>query len=90
MSGDINPLDVILPGMAGGSRATTRGAQKGAEELGLVPQIPQIPDIKPPTVTQARQRSLDEFDRLRRRRGVLANIFGGQAGTGAGVKQLLG
>lgn len=58
-----------------------RGAYEDAYSA-IVPEMPQIPDaIAPPTINTARQRR-DEFDRLRRRRGVLANIF---AGTGSGI-----
>jgi hypothetical protein len=41
------------------------------------PKLPELPDIpSPPTIDQAQQ-NRDQQDRLRRRRGVLANIFGG-------------
>lgn len=58
-----------------------RGAYEDAYSA-IVPEmvIPESPGV--PTVNTARQRR-DEFDRLRRRRGVLANIFAG-AGSGIG------
>lgn len=58
------------------------------------PKMPEVPEIPAaPTVDQAQQ-NRDQQDRLRRRRGVLANIFGGgqssAASSGAGTKSLLG
>lgn len=38
-------------------------------------KTPQIP--KPPTIDEA-ERNREEFDRLRRRRGVLSNLFSNQ------------
>lgn len=94
MSGDIDPLDVVLPTVSVGSKGAARAAEGVAQEVGLAPEMPEMPDLgslTPPTVNTARQRA-DEFERLRRRRGVLANIFGGSAPgvMGGGTRQLLG
>jgi hypothetical protein len=55
------------------------------------PKLPKIPELpKTPTIDDA-QKNRDQQDRLRRRRGVLANIFGGQsASPSSGAKQTLG
>ena len=94
MSGDIDPLDVVLPTVSVGSKGAARAAEDVAQEVGLAPEMPEMPDLgslTPPTVNTARKRA-DEFERLRRRRGVLANIFGGSAPgvMGGGTRQLLG
>lgn len=97
MSGDIDPLDVVLPTVSVGSKGAARAAEGVAQEVGLAPKMPEMPEmpdlgsLTPPTVNTARKRA-DEFDRLRRRRGVLANIFGGSAPgvMGGGTRQLLG
>lgn len=45
------------------------------------PKMPEIPETPAaPTVDEA-QRNRSQQDRLRRRRGVLANIYGGGAAT---------
>lgn len=45
------------------------------------PKMPQIPETPAaPTIDDA-QRNRSQQDRLRRRRGVLANIYGGGAST---------
>lgn len=68
----------------------TRPIKSIGKRLGLVPpKTPELP--KPPTIDEARQNQ-DEFDRLRRRRGVLSNIFTSGSGGSAtvGTKSLLG
>lgn len=91
---DLNPADILLPTMSAGSKAGARAVEGAAQEVGLAPEMPEMPDLgslTPPTVNTARKRA-DEFERLRRRRGVLANIFGGSAPgvMGGGTRQLLG
>jgi len=90
---DIDPTDILLPTMSAGSKGAGRAVEGAAQEIGLTPEIPEMPDLSgltPPTVNTARRRQ-DEFDRLRRRRGVLSNIFGGQSpGVMGGTRQLLG
>lgn len=52
------------------------------------PDLPKIPDLpQTPTIDEAAQ-SRAVSDRLRRRRGVLANIF--TQGTGGGAQRLGG
>lgn len=49
----------------------------------LTPDMPELPDApRAPTIDDAAQ-NRDMQDRIRRRRGVLANIFAGNA-TGSG------
>jgi hypothetical protein len=76
-----------------------RNASVGSKFLGMPNPVadalygkekPEIPDIKVPTIDTAAQQTA-EGDRLRRRRGVLANIFGGMSGGTPTVgKQTLG
>lgn len=56
----------------------------------MSPQMPE-PPRRPPNIDDATVRQ-QEADRLARRRGVLANIFGGYSGLQptVAVKQLLG
>ncbi len=55
-------------------------------------QQPAAPPPAEPNIDEA-MKNRDELDRVRRRRGVLANIFGGATSSGApsvAVKRLLG
>lgn len=57
---------------------------KGYDKM-MNPKLPAMPDIPaPPTIDDA-QKNRDQQDRLRRRRGVLANIFGGGSQTLGGT-----
>jgi hypothetical protein len=61
-----------------------------SDALGITkPDIPKVPGV--PTIDQAKQYQ-QETDRIRRRRGVFANIFGGSSGSAAsvGTRALLG
>lgn len=53
------------------------------------PKVPDVPGA--PTIDDA-TKNRQEQDRLRRRRGVLANLYGGASSqsSGAGTKTLLG
>lgn len=53
------------------------------------PKLPQIDMPKVPTIDEA-QRERSGADRLRRRRGVLANIFTRTGGSGGAGSQTLG
>lgn len=54
------------------------GYQIGA---GLAPpEMPKIPETPAPPTLDDAAKNRDQQDRLRRRRGVLANIFGGATG----------
>ena len=58
------------------------------------PKAPKVPaEPAPPTLDEA-AKNRDELDRIKKRRGVLANIFGGAAANAAspvvGVKTLGG
>lgn len=54
-----------------------------APQIGEAFEPQKIPDpIPPPTIDEA-QRNRQDQDRLRRRRGVLANIYGGGSGSAA-------
>lgn len=44
------------------------------------PKMPEIPATPAPPTLDDAQSNRDQQDRLRRRRGVLANIFGGATG----------
>lgn len=47
------------------------------------PKMPDIPETPAAPTVDTAQQNRDQQDRLRRRRGVLANIYAGQ-GTGSG------
>jgi hypothetical protein len=65
------------------------GAQIGES---LSPDMPDIPAPLPPPSIDDAQKNRQEQDRLRRRKGVLANIYGGagSAAPSVGQKTLLG
>lgn len=70
-------------------RKTTQGLDIGRTFAKMAdPQLPAIDMPMAPTIDDA-QLNRNQQDRLRRRRGVLANIFGG-AGSGAGTSSTLG
>jgi len=67
-----------------GTAATVKAASKSGGSAQVTPP--------PPTIDEA-NKNRDITDRLRRRRGVLANIFGGATASSApavGTKTLLG
>lgn len=75
--------------MIKGSKAIL-GIEKATVGLKSTPDVPQQPGV--PQLDTAKQ-NLNEYDRIRRRRGVLANIFAGsstEAAPTVGVKTLLG
>jgi hypothetical protein len=72
----------------------TRALDKKIGPGSLVPDVPDAEATpEPPTLDEAKKRR-DYTDRLRRRRGVLATIFGGGGASSSspkvGVAQLLG
>lgn len=89
--------------VAGGVTGDLAKAYKQVTGIGTLQQVtdkglgehqlmPLGPPGSAPTIDQAAQ-NLQESDRIRRRRGVLANIYGGGSdGSSAsvGTKQLLG
>lgn len=77
-------------GTALATAAATGVAAVGASKL-LAPKTPGLqPGGAPPSIDQAKQ-SQQTSDRLRTRRGVLANVFSGGSNPAAvGSKQLLG
>jgi hypothetical protein len=61
-----------------------------SDALGITkPDVPKIPGV--PTIDEAKQYQ-QETDRIRRRRGVFANVFAGNSGGSAsvGTRALLG
>ena len=65
-----------------------------AKAFGLVkkPATPAETTPQAPTLDDA-AKNRDQFDRIRKRRGVLANVFGGATASSTpsvGIKQLLG
>jgi hypothetical protein len=82
------PFKKLFRSFKKGSKAIARAFGFGA----LFDQRPPSIDIPAaPTLDEAR-RSTDELDRIRRRRGVLSNIFGGAVGgtPTVGTTTLLG
>lgn len=77
-------------GAAAATAAATVGAGVLASKL-LAPKAPGLqPGGAPPSIDQAKQ-AQQTSDRLRTRRGVLANVFSGGSNPAAvGSKQLLG
>jgi hypothetical protein len=62
----------VFNSLVSGTKKLARTASAGA----LFPKMPKIPDQKVPTVDEAQQaRQLS--DRINRRKGVLATMFGG-------------
>ena len=59
----------------------------------LTPDVPdELPTPEPPTIDDARK-NRDQLDRIRKRRGVLSNIFGGSSSASnpaVGQARLLG
>lgn len=85
MTGFIKPLRKIKP-FSGKFEPSVQIAK------GIIPDAPEIPDpVAAPTIDDA-VRSRQDQDRLRRRRGVLANIYGGAGGgkPTVGTATLLG
>ena len=82
-------------GITAGQALTASLIATGVGALGsklLQPKMPSLAGNAPPTIDQAKQ-AQQQADRLKARRGVLANIYGGALGGGApsvGVKTLLG
>ena len=54
------------------------GAQVGES---LTPEMPEVPEPLPPPTLDDAQKNRQDQDRLRRRKGVLANIYGGASGS---------
>jgi hypothetical protein len=77
----------IIPHELGLSGKYNLGYQMGAASDPKLPDIPETPAA--PTIDTAQQ-DRSQQDRLRRRRGVLANIYAGQTtgGGGGGATQL--
>lgn len=76
-----------LSGIAGETKSTRRKRQRQREEAERALRGRKAPNIDDAAIRQ------QESDRLRRRRGVLANIFGGAGSGGApsvATKTLLG
>lgn len=72
----------IIPHELGLSGKYNLGYQIGEASQPKMPDIPETPAA--PTIDTAQQ-DRSQQDRIRRRRGVLANIYGGaQGGTGSG------
>lgn len=69
------------------------GAAAGAKAASKTLKVQQTPAPEPPTIDDA-AKMRDGVDRIRRRRGVLANIFGGNSAApstpSVGVKTLTG
>lgn len=67
------------------------GTQIGTEGVGQ-PKQPAAPEIPSPPTTDDALKNQQESDRIRKRRGVLANIFAGSnaAAPTVGTKTLLG
>lgn len=97
-------LDTLAPGAK--PKVTTKGIGASLLSGGLLPPItsrttsdalgitkPDIPKVpQPPTIDAAKQNQ-QESDRIRRRRGVFANIFGGASsasGPAVGTRVLMG
>lgn len=78
MSSVIKPIrklqDKTTPGFLKPTQQLDLGRQAQALANPKLPELPNIPT--PPTIDQAQQ-NRDQQDRLRRRRGVLANIYAG-------------
>lgn len=78
----------IIPHELGLSGKYNLGYQIGAASD---PKIPKIPDTPAAPTIDTAQQERSQQDRLRRRRGVLANIYAGQStGSGSGGKAQLG
>lgn len=76
-----------LSGIAGETESTRRKRRRQREEAERALRVRTAPNIDDASIRQ------QESDRLRRRRGVLANIFGGAGGGVApsvATKTLLG
>lgn len=79
--------------MSGVIKSFSRGSKKIAGAFGSLlgldsPKMPEQPQV--PQIDDA-NKNLNEADRIRKRRGVLANIFAGSSTGGTvGTKQLLG
>lgn len=74
--------------------AVAFAAKKAGDALGgnkITPMIQQQETPATPTVDEA-AKNLSQYTRLQRRRGVLANLYGGAQGAGpaVGQKTLLG
>lgn len=96
-------LDTLLPGSK--PKVTGKGigasllsggilppvtSRTTSDALGITkPDVPKVPGV--PTIDDARMRQ-QESDRIRRRKGALANIFGGASSAPAvvGTRALLG
>ena len=86
MSAD--PLTLTLLGAGLGF---TKAGKKQLKKLGDPFKAPDINIPGVPTIDEAKQ-NRDEVDRIRRRKGVLANVFGGagNASPTVGTATLLG
>jgi hypothetical protein len=91
MSGMIKPIRKLQDKTTPGFLKFTHDYDLGRTFSNLAnPKLPKVPDFPvAPTIDEA-QRNRDQQDRLRRRRGVLANIFGGARPASAGGNALLG
>lgn len=81
-------------GISAGAAAASAAATAAVGLLGsklLQPKAPSIAGMAPPSIDQAKQ-AQQATDRLKLRRGVLANVYGGGLGgtPSVGVKTLLG
>lgn len=71
-------LAPLVPYIAGASAAVGAGAAVYTATKGA-PKVPQAP--QPPTQDTAANAANQQADMMRKRRGVLANIMGGQNAT---------
>lgn len=77
----------IIPNELGLSGKYNLGYQVGAASD---PKLPKIPDTPAAPTIDTAQQDRSQQDRIRRRRGVLANIYGGASGGSGGGKAQLG
>lgn len=82
----INPGGRVLANGADGKALTARSV---LDPGGAFLKDPLKPVPGPPTIDEA-QRNIDESDRLRKRRGLYANIFAGNAASPVVGKTTLG